>query len=69
MRFTKAVPVFAATLALTACAATSGPRTTSAVAASPQAEAYAACETLLYRAPAPDKEAALTCAQRLDIWR
>jgi outer membrane PBP1 activator LpoA protein len=68
MRFTQTVPAIAASLALAACA-TAGPSGHSAAATRSPAEAHAACEALIYRAPAPGDAAALDCAHRLDLWR
>lgn len=68
MRFTNAVAVFGATIALSACAATAIPRSNDTTVARTPAEAFTACETLVYRTSAPDKDAALSCAHRLDLW-
>jgi hypothetical protein len=66
MRFTNIVAVFAAALALNACAGIHHEADSSA--ARTPGQDHAACESLVYRAPAPDKEAALSCAHRLDLW-
>ncbi len=68
MRFTKALAVLGATIALNACAATAITRSGDETVARTPTAAYTACETLLYRTAAPDKDAALSCAHRLDLW-
>jgi len=68
MRFTNVFAVFAAALALNACAATGIRHAGDSPVARTPTEEYAACENVVYRTPTPDKEAALTCAQRLDLW-
>jgi hypothetical protein len=67
MRFTNIVAVITAALALNACAAEIHHDAGPSVARTP-AQDHAACERLVYRTPAPDKEAALKCANRLDLW-
>ena len=57
VRLTKAFAILAAALALNAC----GTRMS--------ADDYGACEQLIYRTPAPEREARLSCAHRLDVWQ